>query len=241
MQGLEVRRGTRVLSADLSFALQGPGLYFLTGPNGSGKSTLLLTLAGLLPPFLGNVWVEGRPLYGQGRYKLKERALHIVYLPQHPECPDELPAIELAVLGRLPYLPFFKPCSKSDYELARQALRRIGFRQPEDRWMGDLSGGERQMVWLAQGLVQNGPLWLLDEPTQHLDPARREHLFNLMQKLAAEHGKTLIVATHELDYLTRMPQASYMDMLDQAAGFVPCTEASIHSTYEAQKKASGLF
>lgn len=234
--GLKVRRGNHVLSADLSFSIPGPGLYFLTGPNGSGKSTLLLQLAGLLPA--EGIALNGRSLADTS---LADRARTRVYLPQHPECPDELPALELAVLGRLPYLGSLEGFSKNDYALARQALQEVGFRKPVEQWMGTLSGGERQMVWLAQGLVQDGALWLLDEPTQHLDAARREHLFRLLQTLAEHHGKALLVATHELEALARLPQARFLDMLDTRAGFRPCTPEALAQTLQAHKAASGLF
>jgi ABC-type cobalamin/Fe3+-siderophores transport system ATPase subunit len=107
--------------------------------------------------------------------------------------------------------------------------------------MGSLSGGERQLVWLAQGLVQDGAFWLLDEPTQHLDAARRAYLFLLLQRLATDYGKTLLVATHELNALAQLPQAQYLDMLNPERGFVPCTPAALASTLEAHKQASGLF
>jgi len=145
------------------------------------------------------------------------------------------------VLGRLPYLRLFSGYGKDDYEQARQALDEVGFRKPAEQWMGTLSGGERQMVWLAQGLVQDGVLWLLDEPTQHLDAARREHLFRLLQTLALRHGKALLVATHELEALAKLPEAFFLDMLSPAAGLRPCTPEALAETLEAHKAASGLF
>lgn len=145
------------------------------------------------------------------------------------------------MLGRLPYLGLFSGYTKADYDRARQALEEIGFRKPVAQWMGNLSGGERQMVWLAQGLVQDGILWLLDEPTQHLDAARREHLFRLLQTLAERHGKALLVATHELEVLAKLPEAFFLDMLSPSAGFRPCTPEALAQTLEAHKAASGLF
>ena len=241
VRGLEVRRGERILAADLSFALAGPGLYFLTGPNGTGKSTLLLTLAGLLPPARGQVLLAGSPLYGDGAMPKQMRARRMVYLPQHPNAPAELPALELAALGRLPHLHWTQPPGEEDYRLAREALALVGFKRPPGQWMGTLSGGERQMVWLAQGLVQNGDLWLMDEPTQHLDAARRVYLFGLLRRLCAEMGKTLLVATHELDALAGLAEARYLDMLHPEAGFMPCSPDALAATLEAHKAASGLF
>jgi iron complex transport system ATP-binding protein len=238
---LELRRGNRVLLSNLSFELLKAGLYFLTGPNGSGKSTLLLTLAGLLAPAAGQVAVGGVHLYGTRKLLLKERARTIVYLPQNATCPDEFTALDLAALGRLPYKRWQDTFHKEDYALARTALSQIGFKPDVGQAMGALSGGERQLVWLAQGITQNGTLWLLDEPSQHLDAARREHLFNTLTRLATDFGKTLLVATHELDYLARIPQAYFLDLLSPEIGFVPCTQEALAKTYEAHKRASGLF
>ncbi len=238
---LEVRRGERILVADLSFAVEGPGLHFLTGPNGAGKSTLLLMLAGLLPPGKGEILLGGAPLYGPGAMPKRARARQLVYLPQHPSSPAELPALDLVALGRLPHLHWTQPLGQADYALARKALADIGFARPPAQWMGTLSGGERQMVWLAQGLVQNGDLWLLDEPTQHLDAARRAYLFGLMERLCTEMGKTLLVATHELEALANLPGARYIDLLSPGAGFRPCSQAALAATLEAHKAASGLF
>jgi ABC-type cobalamin/Fe3+-siderophores transport system ATPase subunit len=107
--------------------------------------------------------------------------------------------------------------------------------------MGSLSGGERQLVWLAQGMLQDGPIWLLDEPTQHLDAARRAHLFILLQRLAQDHSKTLLVATHELENLAQMPEAKHLDLLRPEAGFVPCSQEEIAQTLANHREASGLF
>jgi len=241
VQSLELRRGKKVLADRLSFELSGSGLYFLTGPNGAGKSTLLLTVAGLIAPQNGEILLNGQPLYGRGKMPLKARALEIVYLPQNSECPDDFEVLELVALGRLPYHGLLSPLGKLDYELSRKALADLGFRPSVKQHMGNLSGGERQLAWFAQGLVQNGSLWLLDEPTQHLDAARREHLFNILIKLATEYGKTLLVATHELEALAKVPNAYHLDMLAYEKGFVPCTQQSVAEALEAHKAASGLF
>lgn len=229
-QGLTLARGKKVLCTALQLQLAGPGLFFITGPNGSGKTTLLLALSGLLPPLKGTVLINGLPLYGKGRMPERTRARQLVYLPQQPSCPPDFTAQDVALLGLAPHRPWAVAPTQAEITQVHQILRQVGFAPPPARPMGQLSGGEQQLVWLAQGLLQNGQLWLLDEPTQHLDAARRHRLLVLLNQLATQENKTLLVVTHELDALMQLPQAYYLDMLATEAGFVPCTQERLAQT-----------
>jgi iron complex transport system ATP-binding protein len=152
-----------------------------------------------------------------------------------------MPALQLVLLGLFPHKPLLSFTSSDDIAKAKAALDKVGFRPSEKQPMGRLSGGERQLVWLAQGLLQDGPIWLLDEPTQHLDAARRGHLFSLLERLVIDFGKILLVATHELENLVRIPSATHLDLLRPEEGFVPCTETEIAQTLANHRVASGLF
>ena len=174
----------------------------LVGPNGAGKSTLLKAAAGLLPVADGQLTVCGL---------LPGRCPHLVaYLAQRGEVDWHFPISvrRLVVTGRYPHLGWLRSPSREDWRKADAALERLGIRDLAERQIGELSGGQQQRALLARALAQEAKLLLLDEPLNAVDAATREVVSDLLSDLKRE-GKTVIVATHELDRL----QADFDDAL----------------------------
>jgi ABC-type Mn2+/Zn2+ transport system ATPase subunit len=160
----------------------------LLGPNGGGKTTLLRVLLGELRPMRGTVDVRGRA----------------ATVPQTERSRLDFPvsALDVAVMGALPRLPWWKRPGHSDRELARDALERVGVAGRAGHTFGDLSGGQRQRVLIARGLVQNADLLLLDEPFSGLDVPAARSLESLIAELADE-GRCIVIATHDLTQARR--------------------------------------
>ena len=174
----------------------------LVGPNGAGKSTLLKAAAGLLPVADGQLTVCGL---------LPGRCSHLVaYLAQRGEVDWHFPISvrRLVVTGRYPHLGWLRSPSREDWRKADAALERLGIRDLAERQIGELSGGQQQRALLARALAQEAELLLLDEPLNAVDAKTREVVSGLLSDLKRE-GKTVIVATHDLDRL----QADFDDAL----------------------------
>ncbi|HEY0704994.1 MAG TPA: ABC transporter ATP-binding protein [Candidatus Acidoferrales bacterium] len=171
-------------------------LIAILGPNASGKSTLLKLLAGLLKPLSGRVEVDGDEV---SDLELRVRAQRIALVAQESELLFPLRVWEYVLQGRYPYGKRLRFESDEDCLLAGNALAQVGADGLRDRWMDQLSGGEKQRVILARALAQQPSLLLLDEPTQHLDIGGKVELLRRLRKLADEHRYTVVVVTHELN------------------------------------------
>jgi iron complex transport system ATP-binding protein len=178
-----------------------PGVFTaLVGPNGSGKSSLLALLGGLRRPDSGVVHAAGLTL---GRRSREQVARHLAFLPARASVPPDCTGLEVVLMGRHPFGRGLLLERESDVLAAERALERAGARPYRDRLVSELSSGERQRVLLARTLCQDTPIVLLDEPTSAQDPAHALELFALFADLAKRDGRTVVVATHDLNAAAR--------------------------------------
>lgn len=164
----------------------------LLGPNGCGKTTLLKALCGILPA-KGQALLDGTGLL---TLPLRERARQVAYLSQDRPIPG-LTAWQLVLCGRYPYQRWPRTYSDRDEHLVQLAMERMGVWQLRDAPLSQLSGGQRQKVYLAMALAQDTPVLLLDEPATYLDVRHQLQLLGLARTLARE-GKTVIAVLHDL-------------------------------------------
>ncbi len=192
---LEVRYGPTVALKGISLALE-DGVVGLLGPNGSGKSTLLKTLLGLLTPAHGTGEVLGLPLGTAEAARLRGR---IGYMPEYDALIEDTSAYEqVAFWGELSGL---RPAQSRDR--AHEVLYFVGLDESRYRNVSGYSTGMRQRVKLAQALVHSPELVFLDEPTNGLDPYGRKRMLDLILKVRAELGTSVIMATHLLEDVER--------------------------------------
>jgi ABC-type Mn2+/Zn2+ transport system ATPase subunit len=163
----------------------------ILGPNGAGKSTLLKVLAGMLPPTHGTVTLENQPIRRGNR--------RIVYVPQRTSVDWTFPVsvLDVVLMARAPVRPRWLPFGDDDVAAALLGLDEVGMRHFADIQIGSLSGGQQQRVFLARALVQQGEVYLLDEPFAGVDVPTQELLVDLFGQLR-QRGKTVIYATHDL-------------------------------------------
>jgi iron complex transport system ATP-binding protein len=190
------RSAPRFTLGPVTFEAQPKELIAILGPNASGKSTLMKMMAGLVRPLSGRVEVDGAEL---GSLDLRARAQKIALVAQESELLFPLRVWEYVLQGRYPYGRRLRFESDEDCLMAGNALARVGADGFRDRWMDQLSGGEKQRVILARALVQQPSLLLLDEPTQHLDIGGKVELLERLRALASDRGYAVIVVTHELN------------------------------------------
>ncbi|QUB70599.1 ABC transporter ATP-binding protein [Prevotella multiformis] len=175
-------------------------LTCLTGENGIGKSTLLKTLTGFLPKLGGELLLDGREV---GTFSQRELARQVsIVLTQKPDI-QNLTVEEVAGLGRSPYTGFFGRLHDADRTVIADALAAVGIEPLRHRMIQTLSDGERQKVMIAKALAQQTPAILLDEPTAFLDFPSKAETFRLLQRMAHDRDKLILLSTHDLGLAVR--------------------------------------
>jgi iron complex transport system ATP-binding protein len=189
--------GTRLLDG-LDMVLAGGKLSALIGANGSGKSTLLRLLCGLEQPDSGTIKLNGIELKSMPRLALARR---IAYVAQGAPVIFPFSALEVVLTGRNPHLGRFGMETAEDLRLALDALEQVGMAHLAQRPVTVLSGGERQLVFVARAIASQPDLMLLDEPASFLDLKHRAQLIRVLRQLKQECGISSLVVTHDLMFL----------------------------------------
>ena len=182
---------------DVSLTLGERQLVALTGPNGSGKSTLLKMVARVLAPQRGEAVFEGKPAEA---WDGKEYARRVGYLPQDPDPAFPMRAIEVVVSGRAPYLGRFTWEQAADWEEADRALALCDAAHLRERYLDEMSGGERKRVFLARVLAGTPRLIVLDEPLAALDLSHVQQFSRLLREVVDRTGCTVLFAAHDLNW-----------------------------------------
>lgn len=176
-----------ILFENLTVNLYAGELVCFMGPNGIGKSTLIRTLAGLHPA-ISSLKVG---------FGVDPQKISVVLT-------DRITAVnmtvrELVTYGRYPYLDWNIKLSHEDREIIERSITLTRIHHLIDKKLYELSDGQLQMTMIARALVQDTPIILLDEPTAHLDLNNRVEIMNLLRNICRTAGKSILVATHELD------------------------------------------
>ncbi|MFC4436300.1 MULTISPECIES: ABC transporter ATP-binding protein [Natrialbaceae] len=187
----------------------------LVGPNGSGKSTLLKALSNHLEPDAGAVTIHGEELDSFDR---KELARELGVLSQENDPLDSITVEDLVYHGRYPYRGFFDGVSGEDHEAVERAIDLAGIEQLRDAELGQLSGGQKQLAWIAMVLAQDTDVLLLDEPTTFLDIHHQFRVLETIRQLNERKGVTVAVILHDIsqaarfaDYLVAMRDGELYD------------------------------
>jgi ABC-2 type transport system ATP-binding protein len=190
------KRFARVTALDgLDLELE-PGIIGLVGANGAGKSTLIRILLGLLQPTSGSGEVMGFDVFRQGT----ELRQFVGYMPEHDCLPTEVSATEfVAHMAQISGLP-----RAAARERTAETLRHVGLFEERYREMRGYSTGMKQRVKLAQALVHDPRLMLLDEPTNGLDPEGRDEMLHLIRRIGMEFGIAIVLSSHLLSEIERV-------------------------------------
>ncbi|WP_435066770.1 ABC transporter ATP-binding protein [Haloplanus sp. C73] len=173
----------------------------LVGPNGSGKSTLLKGLADQLDPRAGSVRLDGREM---DEYGTKALARRLGLLSQERTSPGTLTVEDLVYHGRYPHRSFFESPTEADRQAVERAIDLAGCGHLRDREVGSLSGGQKQLAWIAMALAQETDVLLLDEPTTFLDLHHQLEVLEIIETLRDESDVTIVVVLHDLEQAARL-------------------------------------
>ena len=195
VSGLSFSYGTQQVLREVKLKLFAGELVALIGPNGSGKSTLIRNLIGVLHGS-GTIEWEQKPLR---QWRRRELARHVAYLSQNPLYEPGQLVIDVLRLGRAPYWQLFGIESHRDTEVVLDVAKRLGIVDLLDRPMDQISGGQRQMIFVGRALVQEPRTILLDEPNTFLDLRHQVELMTLLRALAKERNVGVLMASHDLN------------------------------------------
>ncbi|MFM8271485.1 MAG: metal ABC transporter ATP-binding protein [Gemmata sp.] len=169
-----------------------PGvLMAVVGPNGAGKTTLIKSVLGLVKPVSGEVLVQGKPY--------SPRAQAVAYVPQRGTVDWDFPTtvFDVALMGTYGRLGWFRRPGAAERARAAEALARVGMGAFAERQISQLSGGQQQRVFLARALVQDAPVYLMDEPFQGVDAVTERAIVDILRELRTR-GRTVVVVHHDL-------------------------------------------
>lgn len=226
-------RAAPVVLHDLSLDIPPNTVTAILGPNGSGKTTLLHILLGRLSPQQGTISLAGQP---QRAYSRQALSRLIGLVPQDEYIPFDFSLLEYVLLGRAPYLGLLEMPGEADRQAAVEALATTGLTALQQRTVPSLSGGERQLAWLARALAQKPRILLLDEPTSHLDLSNRGRVLQVLRALTRE-GVTVVFTTHDPNAAAEVADYVVLLRAGQTLAAGPTaqalTAANLSQTYDA--------
>jgi cobalamin transport system ATP-binding protein len=186
----------RAVLDTLSLSVKSGEMVAILGPNGSGKTTLLKILSAVLRG-QGEVMLNGKAIESYGRRDLS-RLFAVVQQESRVNFPYTVG--EVVLMGRASYHSPFALENRRDLEVARASMELTNSLSLADRYLHELSGGEKQRVMIARALAQEPEILLLDEPSAFLDLKHQVQVFELLHRLNCERGLTIIAALHELNF-----------------------------------------
>jgi iron complex transport system ATP-binding protein len=185
---------------DISMEIDNGEFVSIIGPNGSGKSTLLKTLNYVYTPLGGEITLFKRPI---SDYSRREIAQKIAMVPQDTVIDFEFTVEDVVMMGRHPFSSRFSKEDSRDHELVYEAMENTNVLNIRDRYITEISGGERQRVFIAKALAQDTSIILLDEPTSHLDINHQLEVLELLKYLNRERGIAIVLVVHDINMAAR--------------------------------------
>lgn len=170
-------------------------LVAVIGENGIGKSTLLRTICGLQASLGGSVFLKEMLLEEYPRNLL---ARNIGYISTEPVRVSNMKVSDLVSLGRYPHTDWTGRLGAQDYDIIKESISKVGLQDLAERYINELSDGERQRAMIARVLAQDTDVLVLDEPTAFLDIKSKYEIIHLLHNLTRHRGKTIIFSTHDL-------------------------------------------
>lgn len=197
---LTLSYGESIIIEEMDLLIPKGEITVFIGGNGCGKSTLLRSIARLLKPKTGAVYLEGTAI---ANMSTKDVAKQMAILPQSSVAPEGLTVLQLVKQGRYPHQTWLKQWTEEDEKKVNDALKATGIEDLKDRAVDSLSGGQRQRAWIAMTLAQDTEIILLDEPTTYLDMAHQIEILDLLFDLNEKENRTIVMVLHDLNLACR--------------------------------------
>ena len=181
---------------DISFSIASGTICGIIGPNGAGKTTLFKSISKILKPWKGTIYYREKDITKINR---QEFARQLSVIPQFHGMLPPFTVEEFIRLGRYPHTKRFSLLKPKDHEIVAQIMEILDIAKYRTKKITTLSGGEMQRAFLAQGMVQNPAMLLMDEPTSHLDIRHQIKILDLVKALAVDTGLAVMIILHDLN------------------------------------------
>lgn len=185
-------KGSKKVLDDLSFEIQSGTVNVLLGLNGCGKTTLIKTMAGLIMPNTGEILYNGISLK---KISIKDRSKVFSYVAQKSMNSDDFFVKDYLTYGFVNLLKFYELPKPDQLNMVKKISQKLKIEHLLDKKMGQLSGGERQIITIAVAIIQDTPIIILDEPTSALDLKNQNLVLSVLSEISKE-GKTIILSSH---------------------------------------------
>lgn len=172
--------------------------HIIAGPNGSGKTTLLRLIAGIYKNYDGSIKIKNDIFFEIKHLANKEISSLLSYIPSYIHTPFNFSVRDIILMGRRRFKGFFDYYDSFDFDIMNEFSKYVGINNILNKSFSEISTGERQLVLLVQGLVQDTPIILIDEPTSHLDPKHKVKIINILKELVFIKNKTVIAIMHDI-------------------------------------------
>ena len=227
IEDLTVAYGDKPVLWDIDLDVRPGTLLAIVGPNGAGKTTLIRAVMGLVTPLAGHVYLFGRPI--------KEQRRRIAYVPQRTSLDWDFPTnvLDTVTMGTYGRLGWLRRPGKAERVAALAALEQVGMQEFAQTHIGRLSGGQQQRVLIARALVQDGDIYLMDEPFQGVDAVTERAIVDVLKGLR-ERGKAVVVVHHDLQTVPEyFDEVALINVRSIAAGRVAdvFTDEHLRATY----------
>ncbi|MBB3118787.1 iron ABC transporter ATP-binding protein [Pseudoduganella violacea] len=195
IRNLHKAYGAKTVLSDINVHFPAGRISSLIGPNGAGKSTLLMAMARLLEPSAGDILIKGRSAL---EIRTADYARQVATLRQSPGFNLRLTVEELVAFGRFPHS---RGTLKADDRRAiDDAIGFLALEPLRHAYLDELSGGQRQMAFLAMTIAQETEVLLLDEPLNNLDMKHTVQIMRALRRLCDEQGRTVILVIHDINF-----------------------------------------
>ena len=186
------KKASQPVLNDINLNIKEGTVNVLLGLNGCGKTTLIKLLSGLLKPNEGTIEYGDQNLQ---KIRIRERSKIFAYVPQHANVTNDIPVRQYLSYGTTNTLAFYEHPGKEEMKCVNEVAERLHISHLLDKNLGEISGGELQIVLIACALIQNTEILLLDEPTSALDMKNQNLVISLLKEISKE-GKTIILSSH---------------------------------------------
>ncbi len=236
IKNLTFSYGDKKILKGISLNVENSEILGILGPNGSGKTTLINVLDGYLKKDTGDIIIKGKNIE---KYSRKELARIMGVVPQDMIPAFDFTVYEIVAMGRYPHLGIIDPISDNDERLIFDALKKTGTYDLKDKSIREISGGERQRVFIARAIAQDPAIILLDEPTSNLDIRYQIEILEIIEKMR-EGGKTIVMSMHDVNlairYCTKLALISDGKIYAIGEPDIVINEESIQNVYGIRGK-----
>lgn len=217
---LTIKYRDKKLFENLSFEVGFPAFVAVVGSNGSGKTSFFKAITRQIP-FEGQLLLDGSPVLMD----------QIALLPQHSHVHFDFKVKEVVVMGLFRLKKTLENYSSQDFVKVSEVLEELGIGDLANKNFQKLSGGEKQLVWLAQLILQDKPIWLLDEPLQQLDVKNKVKLTRIMQEYAYKKHKLIFCITHDLHFLSEDLKGWILNISSPKEGLQPISPSNVEKAF----------